>query len=373
MASPRPADRGRLARRARRRAPRLGRRRPAPRHRPRRGVGARALLAAYPAGPRVHRRWLALTVWSSSRPASTTARRRSSWSTSSRSSRSGATRADGRSGWRAVLVVIGIVIFVSPTATGVRRRRRRVRHLLRRRPVGHGPGPAAPQRPRDRQRRLKVEQEEATRRAIAEERATIARELHDVVAHAISVTVLQARGARRMLGRDERAVRRSLDAIEHTNTQALGDMRRLLALLRDTEGDARRSRSPPWRGSTTWWPTSASPGCQSSRGDVGRGPGRPPGRRPVGLPDHPGGPHQRAQARRPGERDGAAGLRRRRADARGAGRRRRLDHVERERSRAGRHPRAGRRRRRRDRGRARPRTAASWCAPGCPTRWRPEP
>ncbi len=55
--------------------------------------------------------------------------------------------------------------------------------------------------------RLRVEQEEKTRRAIAEERSTIARELHDVVAHAISVTVLQSRGARRMLGRDEEKVR----------------------------------------------------------------------------------------------------------------------------------------------------------------------
>ena len=91
---------------------------------------------------------------------------------------------------------------------------------------------------------LRVEQEEKTRRAIAEERATIARELHDVVAHAISVTVLQSRGARRMLGRDEEQVRRALDAIEHTNTQALGDMRRLLAILRDTEGDAATAPQP---------------------------------------------------------------------------------------------------------------------------------
>jgi signal transduction histidine kinase len=91
---------------------------------------------------------------------------------------------------------------------------------------------------------LRAEQEEQTRRAIAEERATIARELHDVVAHAISVTVLQSRGARRMLGRDEGEVRRALDAIEHTNTQALGDMRRLLALLRDTEGDTDTAPQP---------------------------------------------------------------------------------------------------------------------------------
>ncbi len=92
--------------------------------------------------------------------------------------------------------------------------------------------------------RLHLEQEERTRRAVAAERATIARELHDVVAHAISVTVLQSRGARRMLGRDEERVRRALDAIEHTNTQALGDMRRLLAVLRDTEGDAATTPQP---------------------------------------------------------------------------------------------------------------------------------
>lgn len=90
--------------------------------------------------------------------------------------------------------------------------------------------------------RLRGERETSLRaeneRVRIEERSTIARELHDVVAHAISVTVLQSRGARRMLGRDEDAVRRALDAIEHTNTQALSDMRRLLAVLRDSEGDA---------------------------------------------------------------------------------------------------------------------------------------
>jgi signal transduction histidine kinase len=82
---------------------------------------------------------------------------------------------------------------------------------------------------------LRAEQEEREKRAVAAERARIARELHDVVSHAIAVTVLQARGARKMLGTDEQSVRRALDAIDQTNTQALGDMRRLLALLRDTE------------------------------------------------------------------------------------------------------------------------------------------
>lgn len=83
--------------------------------------------------------------------------------------------------------------------------------------------------------RLRSDHEDSARRAVAAERARIARELHDVVSHAISVTVLQARGGRRMVGVDDAAVRRSLDAIEQTNTAALGDMRRLLAVLRDTE------------------------------------------------------------------------------------------------------------------------------------------
>lgn len=85
--------------------------------------------------------------------------------------------------------------------------------------------------------RLQRDQDQRARRAVAEERARIARELHDVVSHAISVTVLQARGARRTLMSDPDSAREALDAIEQTNTTALGDMRRLLAVLRDTEPD----------------------------------------------------------------------------------------------------------------------------------------
>jgi signal transduction histidine kinase len=87
-------------------------------------------------------------------------------------------------------------------------------------------------------RRLELEQEERARAAVAAERARIARELHDVVSHAIAVTVLQARGGKKMIGIDDDEARRALEAIEHTNTQALSDMRRLLSLLRDTEDGA---------------------------------------------------------------------------------------------------------------------------------------
>ena len=94
-----------------------------------------------------------------------------------------------------------------------------------------------------RTRELERDQAERARQAVTAERARIARELHDVVSHAITITVLQARGSLKVLGTDEEAVRRSLAAIEQTNTQALGDMRRLLLLLRDTDEPA--GNSPP--------------------------------------------------------------------------------------------------------------------------------
>ena len=70
---------------------------------------------------------------------------------------------------------------------------------------------------------------------MAQERSRIARELHDVVSHAISVTVLQARGARRVLASDGMRHAGHWTPSSRPNASALGDMRRLLAVLRDTE------------------------------------------------------------------------------------------------------------------------------------------
>ena len=80
---------------------------------------------------------------------------------------------------------------------------------------------------------LERERGEQARAAVAEERARIAREMHDIVAHAMSVIVLQARGARRMIAGDPGAARAALDAIESTSSQALAEMRQMLGLLRD--------------------------------------------------------------------------------------------------------------------------------------------
>jgi signal transduction histidine kinase len=90
------------------------------------------------------------------------------------------------------------------------------------------------QRRRTSEARMRHERDAAAA-AIVEERARIARELHDVVAHAISVIVLQARGGRRLLDSEPEETRGALDTIEHTGQQALVEMRRLVGLLRESD------------------------------------------------------------------------------------------------------------------------------------------
>jgi signal transduction histidine kinase len=87
---------------------------------------------------------------------------------------------------------------------------------------------------------LKAEQEQRSLLAVADERSRIARELHDVVAHSISVMVVQAEGAKRMMDRDPRRAKSALEQIEGTGRAALVEMRRLLGVLRkDGEGTIR--------------------------------------------------------------------------------------------------------------------------------------
>jgi signal transduction histidine kinase len=94
---------------------------------------------------------------------------------------------------------------------------------------------------------LEREREEKARAAVAEERVRIARELHDVVAHAISVIVLQARGARRSLATDPEETRAALDTIEATGSEALAEMRRLLGMLRTYDEDVALAPQPSLR------------------------------------------------------------------------------------------------------------------------------
>jgi signal transduction histidine kinase len=80
------------------------------------------------------------------------------------------------------------------------------------------------------------ERRETARRAVEEERARIARELHDVVAHQMTVMTIQAEGARRIAKDADPRIQEALDTIKATGHSALVEMRRMVGLLRETEG-----------------------------------------------------------------------------------------------------------------------------------------
>jgi signal transduction histidine kinase len=156
--------------------------------------------------------------------------------------------ADGRGGWIAaagVAVLVGVALFdpdepvetagdvasvtflvAGPWLAGVALRERRGREALL----------------EQRAEALRRDRAAGEAAAVAEERTRIARELHDVVAHAISVIVLQARGARRSLDTDPGATRTALGTIDEVGTEALAEMRRLVGIAR--AADERASLQP---------------------------------------------------------------------------------------------------------------------------------
>jgi len=79
------------------------------------------------------------------------------------------------------------------------------------------------------------EREERARRAVADERARIARELHDVVGHSVSVMTVQASAVRRLLEQDQERVSEALQVVEQTGREALAEMRRMVGVLRHAE------------------------------------------------------------------------------------------------------------------------------------------
>jgi signal transduction histidine kinase len=85
----------------------------------------------------------------------------------------------------------------------------------------------------NRRRRLVLDRETAAREAVTLERNRIARELHDVVAHAMSVMIVQAGAARTVVDCDPKAAHDAIAQVEETGRAGLAEMRRLIGVLTD--------------------------------------------------------------------------------------------------------------------------------------------
>lgn len=100
---------------------------------------------------------------------------------------------------------------------------------------------------REKAERLKRERHEQAERAVVDERARIAGELHDVVAHALSAMVVQAAGARRLAGKDPDRARDAFATVEETGRDALTEIRRLLGVLRRDDEEITLAPQPSLR------------------------------------------------------------------------------------------------------------------------------
>jgi signal transduction histidine kinase len=91
---------------------------------------------------------------------------------------------------------------------------------------------------------LEADRSALAREAVADERARIAREMHDAVAHSVSVMVLQAGAAEQVLASSPERARESLVTIQDTGREAIVELRRMLGLLRDPVADAALAPQP---------------------------------------------------------------------------------------------------------------------------------
>ena len=98
---------------------------------------------------------------------------------------------------------------------------------------------------RARAARSRREQELETGRAVAEEQARVGRELHDVIAHTLSVIVIQAGAAEDVFGTSPQTARQALRSIGAAGRQALAELRRVLAAVRPQPGEQDGWAPPP--------------------------------------------------------------------------------------------------------------------------------
>ncbi len=103
---------------------------------------------------------------------------------------------------------------------------------------------------RERAARLEAEQHAEAERAVADERARIARELHDVVAHRVSMMTVQAGAARTVARDDPDAAVEAMGDVERAGRATLGELRHLLGVLRPVRGDEQLEPQPGLDGVT---------------------------------------------------------------------------------------------------------------------------
>jgi signal transduction histidine kinase len=96
----------------------------------------------------------------------------------------------------------------------------------------------------ERATRLELERDQQARLAAAAERARIAREMHDVIAHSLAVVISLANGATAKLRRDPEQSRDALESISELGRRALDDTRQLLSVLRTDDGAETRAPQP---------------------------------------------------------------------------------------------------------------------------------
>lgn len=128
--------------------------------------------------------------------------------------------------WSTVIVMAAFTIIPYVLGREVHERRRRTQEL------------------EQRTAELEQQREEALHRAVGAERQRIARELHDIVAHDMTVMTVQAAAARKVLPDDPGRAVTALEAVEKAGHEALDEMRRLLDVLRPQLADATRTPQP---------------------------------------------------------------------------------------------------------------------------------
>lgn len=113
----------------------------------------------------------------------------------------------------------------------------------------------------ERAARLIREREVHAARAAAKERARIAHDMHDILAHAVSLMMVQAEAGPLMVRTDPDRAEHAFDAIADAGRSAMQQLRRILGVLKQEQEPRERTHRRPCRRSPRWWPRSTVRAC----------------------------------------------------------------------------------------------------------------